>query len=60
MEPKVLTKRYFIDFSKQSFLQDVKQELSNTGHSSDFNNQFKNTLNDHAPIKTANCKSPCV
>ena len=51
MEPKVLSKRCFKDFSEQSFLQDLKQGLSNTGNFSDFNNEFKNTLNDHVPIK---------
>ena len=52
MEPKVLTKGCFKNFSEQSFLQDFKQRLSNTGNFIDFNNEFKNTLNDHAPIKT--------
>ena len=51
MEPKVLSKRCFKNFSEQSFLQDLKKGLSNTGNFSDFNNKFKNTLNDHAPIK---------
>ena len=53
MEPKVLSKRCFKNFSEQSFLQDLKQGLSNTGNFSDFNNKFKNTLNNHAPIKTS-------
>ena len=53
MEPKVLSKRCFKNFSGQSFLQDLKQGLSNTGNFSDFNNEFKNTLNHHAPIKTS-------
>ena len=50
MEPKVLSKRCFENFSEQSFLQDLKQGLSNTGNFSHFNNEFKNTLNIHAPI----------
>ena len=41
------------NFSGQSFLQDLKQGLSKTGNFSDFNNEFKNTLNNHAPIKTS-------
>ena len=49
MEPKVLSKRCFKNFPEQSFL----QGLSNTGNFSDFNNKFKNTLNDHAPMKTS-------
>ena len=53
MEPKVLSKRCFKNFSEQSFLQDLKQGLSNTGNFSDFNNEFKNILNNHAPIKTS-------
>ena len=53
MEPKILTKRRFKNFSEQSFLQYIKQGLSNTGNFSDFNSKFKNTLNDHAPIKTS-------
>ena len=52
MEPRVLSKRCFKNFSEQSFLQDLKQGLSNTGNFSNFNNEFKNTLNDHAPITT--------
>ena len=52
MKPKVLTKRCFKNFPEQSFLQDLKQGLSNTGNFNDFNNEFKNTLNDYAPIKT--------
>ena len=53
MEPKVLSKRCLKDFSEQSFLQDLKQGLSNNGNFSDFNNEFKNTLNNHATIKTS-------
>ena len=53
MEPKVLSKRCFKNFSEQSFLQDLKQGLSNTGNFIDFNNEFKNTLNNHAPIKSS-------
>ena len=53
MESKVLSRRRYKNFSEQSFLQDLKQRLSNTGKFSDFNNEFKNTLNDHPPIKTS-------
>ena len=53
MEPKVLSKRCVKNFSGQLFLRDLKQGLSNTGNFSDFNNKFKNTLNNHAPIKTS-------
>ena len=53
MEPKILSKRCFKNFSEQSFPQDLKQGLSNTGNFRDFNSEFKNTLNNHAPIKTS-------
>ena len=53
MESKVLSKRCFKNFSEKSFLQDLNQGLSNTGNFSDFNNEFKNTSNNHAPIKTS-------
>ena len=39
--------------SEQSFLQDLKLELNNTGNFGDFNGKFKNTLNDEARIKTS-------
>ena len=56
MERKVLSKRHFKYFSEQSFLQDSKQGLCNTGINTDFNNEFKNTLSDHAPIKTSKAR----
>ena len=34
-------------------MQDLKQVLSNTGNFKDFNNEFKSTLNNHAPIKSS-------
>ena len=42
MEPKVLSKRCFKKFSEESFQQDLKQVLRNTGNFSDFKNEFKN------------------
>ena len=54
MEPKVLSKRCFQNFSKHSFLQDLKQGLSNTGNfRMNLTNDYKNTLNIHAQIKTS-------
>ena len=41
MEPKVISKKCFKNFSEKSFLQDLKQGLSNTGNFSDFNKEFK-------------------
>ena len=43
----------FKNLSERFFLQDLKQGLSNTGNFSDFNNEFKNTLNNHALIKSS-------
>ena len=56
MGPKVLLKRCFKDFSEQSFLQDLKQGLRNTGIFSDINNEFGNALSVHAPIKTSKAR----
>ena len=56
MEPKVLSKRCFKNFLEQSFVQDLKQGLSNTGNFSDFNKEFKNTLNNHGPIKSSKAR----
>ena len=53
MESKLLTKRCLKNFSEESFLQYLKQRLSNTGNLSDFSNEFKNTLNDHVPMETS-------
>ena len=53
---KFFTKSCFKNFSEQSFLQDLKQGLVNTANFSDFNNEFKNILNNHAPIKTSKAR----
>ena len=37
----VLRKRQYKNFSKESFLKDLKSELSNDGIFSHFNNEFK-------------------
>ena len=47
----VLRKRQYKNFSKESFLKDLKSELSNDGIFSHFNNEFKGILDHHAPIK---------
>ena len=52
VESKFPIKRLFKNFSEQSFLQDLKQRLNKTGYFTDLNNEFKNIVNDHAPIKT--------
>ena len=43
MEP--LTKRCSKNFLEESFPQDLKYGLSNTGNFSDFKNEFKNAFN---------------
>ena len=53
MEVKILSKRRFKNSSEQAFLHNLKQGVSNAGNFSEFNNEFKNTLNDHAPIKAS-------
>ena len=37
-------------------MHDLKQGLSNTGNFSYFNNDFQNTLNDHAQIETSKAR----
>ena len=43
--------RSYKDFYEECFLQDLQHGLSNNGNYSDFNNEFKEILNHHAPIK---------
>ena len=46
--------RWSQKFLQRDVLRTFQEEgLSNTGNFSDFNNEFKNTLNDHAPIETS-------
>ena len=51
LEPKILRNRSYKDFYEECFLQDLQHGLSNNGNYSDFNNEFKEVLNHHAPIK---------
>ena len=51
LEPKILRNRSYKDFYEECFLQDLQHGLSNNGNYSDFNNEFKEILNHHAPIK---------
>ena len=50
-EPKILRKRSFKYFSDESFLQDLNHGLNDDGNFSSFNNDFKQIVNYHAPIK---------
>ena len=47
----VLRKRQYKNFSKESFIKDLKFELRNDGIFTYFNNEFKEILDHHAPIK---------
>ena len=47
----VLGKRQYKNYSEESFLQDLKNGLSNDSICSYFNNDFKETLDHHAPTK---------
>ena len=51
LESKILRNRSYKDFYKECFLQDLQHGLSINGNYSDFNNEFKEILNHHAPIK---------
>ena len=51
LEPNILRNRSYKDFYEECFLQDLQHGLSNNGNCSDFNNEFKEILNHHAPIK---------
>ena len=53
LEPKVLHKRQYQNFSKESFPKDLKFGLINNGIFSHFNNESKEILDHHAPIKQA-------
>ena len=53
LEPKILKNRSYKDFYEEYFLNDLQHGLSNNGNFNDFNNTFKEILNNHAPIKQA-------
>ena len=50
-EPTVVRKRQYKNCSKESFLKDLKFALSNDVIFSHFNNEFKDVLDHHVPIK---------
>ena len=50
-EPTVLRKRQYKNCSKESILKDLKFALSNDVIFSHFNNEFKDVLDHHVPIK---------
>ena len=51
LESKLLRNRSYKDFTKESFLQDLKHGLKSIGKFAEFNGEFKAILNHHAPIK---------
>ena len=51
LEPKMLRKRSYKDFNKESFLRDLQHGLNNIGNFTKFNDPFKALLDHHEPIK---------
>ena len=51
LEPKVLRKRQYKNFSKESFIKDLKLDLSKDSICNHFNNEFKEILHHHVPRK---------
>ena len=51
LKPNVLRKRQFKKFSKKNLLHVLKNVLSNKTIFSLFNNEYKETLDHHEPIK---------
>ena len=51
LELKVLRKRSYKDFNKESFLRDLQHGLNNIGNFTKFNDPFKALLDHHEPIK---------
>ena len=51
LELTVLRKRHYKSFSKESFIKDLKFGLNKDGIFSHFNNEFKEILDHHVPIK---------
>ena len=56
LEPKILRKRSYKDFNKESFLRDLQHGLNNIGNFTEFNDEFKAILDHHAPIKQSNLR----
>ena len=49
LETKILRNSSYKDFNKESFL--LQNELKNNGKFGDFNDEFEELLNHHAPVK---------
>ena len=51
LEQKILRNHSYKDFNKESFFQDLQHGLKNNGKLSDFNDELKQILNHHTPVK---------
>ena len=51
LEPKMLRKRSYKDFNKESFLRDLQHGLNNIDNFTEFNDAFKVILDHHATIQ---------
>ena len=51
LEPKILRKRSYKDFNKESFLRDSQNGLNNIDNFAEFNDAFKAILDHHATIQ---------
>ena len=51
LEPKILRKRSYKDFNKESFLRDEQHGLNNICNFAEFNDALKAILNHHATVK---------
>ena len=51
LEPKTLRKRFYKDFNKETFLQDLQHGNNNIGNFAEFNDEFKAILDHHVPNK---------
>ena len=51
LEPKILRKRSYKDFNKESFLRNLQHVLNNIDNFAGFNDAFKTILDHHATIK---------
>ena len=51
LEPKILRKRSYKDFNKESFLRDLQHGLNNIDNFAEFHDAFKAILDHHATIK---------
>ena len=51
LEPKILRKRSYKDFNKESLIRDLQHGLNNIDDFAEFNDAFKTILDNHVTIK---------